>query len=49
MLQATNKNLFNPLVPKAIASVKICYFFYKLSQEKSVQATLRILFFHPRH
>ena len=33
MLQATNTDLFNPLVQKlTIVSVKIYYFLYKLSQ-----------------
>ena len=50
MLQTANTDFFNPLVPKAHNSVKIYYFLYKLSQWKSVKASLRIsIFLQPRH
>ena len=46
MLQAANTDLFNPLVPIAHNSeCEIYYFLYKLRQEKSVKASLRIFIF----
>ena len=53
MLQAAITDFLNQLVPKThnitILSVKIYHLPYKLSQKKSVKASLRILFFYPRH
>ena len=50
MLQGANTDLFNPLVPKAHNSeLQNILFPLQFKPVKAVEASLRIIFFHPRH